>query len=182
MKRVLLPALLFAVPILSHAGTEAEERLEALGLLIKHSETVACDTTFRGHKSARELLKNVHTIERDEEIGSATYYILWGGDMGCNRGAGTSSWFVSEVGRHSDSRPFMVRTNHAFGERFASEVNPRFIRELQRTGDRQFVVVSSELAGNDANNFPSSRYRYTLEMQQGVWQVVDKKFLGRNEY
>ncbi|MCV2218176.1 hypothetical protein [Thauera sp. Sel9] len=182
MTHILLPALLLVASGLSHAGTEAEERLEALGVLIEHSETVACDTTFIGHKSARELLRNVHAMERDEEIGSATYYILWGGDMGCNRGAGTSSWFVSEVGRHSDSRPFMVRTNHVFGEQFASEVNPRFIRELKKTGDRQFVVISSEHAESDANNFPSKRYRYTLEMRQGVWQVVDRKFLGRNEY
>ncbi|MFT3759976.1 hypothetical protein [Thauera sp.] len=182
MKRTLLSALLLAASSVSHASTEAEERLEALAVLIKHSETVACDTTFLGHKSARELLKNVHTIERDLEIGSATYYILWGGDMDCNRGAGTSSWFVSEVGRHSDSRPFMVRTNHAFGEQFVSRINPRFIKELKQTGDRRFTLVSSEHAEDDADNFPSNRYRYTLEMQQGGWQVVDRKFLGRNEY
>ncbi|MFT4101844.1 MAG: hypothetical protein QM674_12560 [Burkholderiaceae bacterium] len=181
MKKILLTAALLAAASQSHAGADTPERRQALDVLIRHAATVACDTTLEGREPSAELLENVHAVERGETIGSATYFILWGGDMGCNRGSGTSSYFVSEVGRYSDSRPFMVRSNHAFGEVLGQVVNPRFIRKLEKTRDGRFVIVSSEHAENDPNNFPSDSYRYTLEMRDGRWQVVDREFLGKNE-
>lgn len=181
MKEILLISALLAVSAPSLADTEAQQKRLALDVLIRHAATVACDTTFEGRKSSRDLIKNVHAVERDQTIGSATYFILWGGDMGCNRGAGTSSYFVSEVGRYSASRPFMVRSNHAFGDVLGKAINPRFIRKLEKAGDGRFVIVSSEHAENDPNNFPSQRYRYTLEMKEGKWQMVGREFLGKNE-
>ncbi|MFT3718231.1 hypothetical protein [Pseudorhodoferax sp.] len=182
MKTTLLAALLLGASTLAQADTEAQEKLQALEVLVKHSQTVACDTTFEAHPGAAENYANIHTVERDAAGGWSTYFILWGGDMGCNRGSGTSSYFVSEVGRYSASRPFLVRSNAAFGQVLGQVVDPRFIRKLERAGDRRFVIVSSEHAGNDPNNFPSNRYQYLLEQQQGTWRVTERKFLGKNRY
>lgn len=184
MRNVLLTAALLAAVTLSHAAdadANARDQRQALDVLVRHAATVACDTTLKGRKPSPKLLRNVHTVERDAAVGSATYFILWGGDMGCNRGSGTSSYFVSEVGRYSDSRPFLVRTNHAFGDVLGETINPRFIEKLEGERGGRFVIVSSEHAENDPNNFPSNRYRYTLEMKEGQWQVTGRAFLGKNE-
>ena len=83
-------------------------------------------------KSVRKFLKNVYTIEPDEEMGSATYFILWDGDIGCNGGSATPSFMISEVGRFTESRPFLVLNNDAFGEDFSKNINSRFIEKLQK--------------------------------------------------
>lgn len=49
-------------------------------------------------------------------------------------------------------------------------------------GDGQSVVIFSAHVGSDADTFPSKRYRYTLEMWQGAWQVAGEKSLGRDAY
>lgn len=69
------------------------EKTEALQLVKKYSETVACETTFEREKNLEALSKDVYPMERDDEYGSATHYVLWGGDLGCAGGSGT--WFYT---------------------------------------------------------------------------------------
>ena len=181
-----LPAVLLAAaaPTSSFAQskTESEEKIIALTVLKKYSETVSCGSSFEEEKSVRKFLKNVYTIERDEEMGSATYFILWDGDMGCNGGSGTHSFIISEVGRFTESRPFLVLNNDAFGEDFSKNINSRFIEKLQKINNDKFLVVSSEHGENDANNFPSRKYQYTVDRIKFQWKVTSKKYLGKNIY
>ena len=44
-------------------------------------------------------------------LSSPSNYILWNGDIGCNSGTGTHSYYVSEVSRFSPNRPLLVTTN-----------------------------------------------------------------------
>lgn len=109
MKRALLGLVLMSACLpAAMAASERDEKLQVLQLVKTYSATVACDTTFEGGKPLSAQLDKVFTIERDPEAGLASYYVLWGGDKGCNGGSGTSSFFVSEVGRYSSSRPLLV--------------------------------------------------------------------------
>ncbi len=158
------------------------EKIAALTVLKKYSETVSCGSSFEEEKSVRKFLKNVYTIERDVEMGSATYFILWDGDIGCNGGSATHSFIITEVSRFTESRPLLVQNNDAFGEEFSKSVNLRFIEKIQQINSNKFVVISSEHVNDDANNFPSKKYQYTVEKIKHQWKITDKKYLGKNNY
>jgi hypothetical protein len=177
---VTLLAMLFATSSLAQAKSESEEKVMALTVLKKYSETVACDTNFKEEKSVQKFLKDVYTIERDPELGSATYFILWSGDIGCNGGSGTNSFIISEVSRFTESRPLLVQNNDAFGGEFSKSINPRFIEKIQQINEKKFLITSSEHSGDDANNFPSKKYQYTLEQKDYKWKLTNKKYLGKN--
>ena len=178
MKRALLGVMLMSawLPV-AMAASERDEKLQVLQLVKTYSATVACDTTFEGGKPLSAQLGKVFTIERDPEGGMASYYVLWGGDKGCNGGSGTSSFFVSEVGRYSSSRPLLVLSDEAFGKGFDA-INPRFIQSIQQHSPSSFTVISLEHADKDGNNFPSKKYQYELRQQKGSWVMVKRSFLG----
>lgn len=178
----LFVCLLAATPAFSQSKTEADEKIAALTVLKKYSETVSCITNFEEEKSVRKFLKNVYTIERNEENGSVTYFILWHGDIGCQGGSGTNSAMISEVSRSYGSGPLIVQNNDAFGEDFSEKINMRFIEKIQQVSDSRFLVVSSEFGDHDANNFPSWKYQYTVDKIGFQWKVTNKKFLGKNTY
>lgn len=160
----------------AYAESELEEKVKVLSVMKKYSEAVACGTTFEVEESLEPFLKDTYTVSYDPDYGS-TYYVLWGGDVGCNGGSGTHSYYISEVGRYSDSRPFLVLNDNAFGELFSLGINSRFIESVKMVGSRHFVVVSSEFSEGDANNFPSLKYQYALKYQGAEWKVTDKKLL-----
>lgn len=178
MKKLLLTIGISSISY-AHADNELVEKATVLGVLKKYSETVACSTNFEEKESLELFLKNVYTMERDPDTGSATYYILWEGDMGCPGGSGTYSYYISEVSRQSDSRPFLVQNDDAFGDDVAKTVNSRFIENLKRIDSNKFTIVSSEFAENDSNNFPSIKYEYTIQRkgQWSPWMVTTKKLI-----
>lgn len=108
---LLLITLLFAIQV--HAGNESQEKIAVLNVIKNYSGAVACSTNFEDGDSLDSYLKNVYTIDRDDESGFATYYVLWSGDMGCMGGSGTYRYFISELSRHTNTRPFLgkVRTS-----------------------------------------------------------------------
>lgn len=163
----------------AHADNELVEKATVLDVIKKYSETVACSTNFEENESLESFLKNVYTIDRDPDTGASTYYILWEGDMGCPGGSGTYSYYISEVSRHSDTRPFLVQNDDAFGNDVAKKVNPRFIENLKKIDSNKFTIVSSEFAENDSNNFPSIKYEYTIQRKEqwSPWLVTTKKLI-----
>lgn len=79
MKKLII--LLLALCSFTYAGNttiESEEKIMAIEVLKKYSQTVACSTNFdmEKKKSLSYFLKNVFTIERDAEYGTATYFVL----------------------------------------------------------------------------------------------------------
>lgn len=183
MKKIILVSMLLAFSSLSYGKTELEEKMEALKVLKKYSETVACDTSFDDSTSLKDFLQDVYTIERDPEAGTATYYVLWRGDKGCAGGSGTSWWMVSEladINSIDKSIEFLVQNDDAFGNDFNEKINSRFIEKLQKINAKKFIVISSELSGDDSPNFPSKKYQYTLERNGYSWKVTQRKYLGKN--
>ena len=102
-----------------------------------------------------------------------------GGDIGCNGGSGTFSFYVSEVGRYSLRRPFLVLNNEAFGKIFSEKINTRFIKSVEMVNNKYFIITSSEYAKNDSNSFPSRNYKYHLKRKNGFgdWKLVKKDLI-----
>ena len=162
--------------------TEVDEKIDVVSLVRKYSETVSCGSHFEEEKSNKKFINNIHTIEKDLELGIRTYFMLWDGDIGCNGGSGTHSYIVSEVGRYSDSRPLLVRNDNAFGDEVAKKINFRFIKKIQQISPTKFFITSSEHLDKDANNFPSQSYRYQVDLIKYQWKVTSREFLGKNAY
>ena len=174
---LLLITLLFAIQV--HAGNESQEKIAVLNVIKNYSGAVACSTNFEDGDSLDSYLKNVYTIDRDDESGSATYYVLWSGDMGCMGGSGTYRYFISEVSRHTNTRPFLVQNNEAFGLDIENKINFRFIESVTKINSNHFSIVSSEFADGDSNNFPSLKYKYTIKTKglRGPWYVTNKTLI-----
>jgi hypothetical protein len=180
MKKALLLTMLISFIGQAIAETELEEKVKVLNVLKKYSETVACGTSFEEQDSLESFLKDVHTIERNtENEGASIYYALWQGDKGCRGGSGTTFFYISEVSRDLSHRPFLVVSDEAFGDEFEKKVNPRFIESVKKINPDHFIVISSEFAENDANNFPSKKYQYILQRQNWVWKITSRKLLEK---
>ena len=177
-----LSSLFLCLNASAQGKTEVDEKLDVISLVRKYSETVACMSHFEEEKSDRKFLNNVYPIERDKEIGIATYYMLWDGDIGCNGGSGTSSYIVSEVGKYSDSRPLLVRNDNAFGDSVTQKINFRFIKKIQQISSTKFFITSAEHQDKDANNFPSQSYRYQVDLVKNQWKVTSRESLGKIDY
>lgn len=179
---VMLTPMLISTPTFAQSKTEVDEKIEALKVLRKYSETVSCESSFEKEKSAQKLLKNVYTIDFDPEMGFSTFFILWDGDVGCNGGTGTHSFIISEVSRYSNSRPILVQNNDAFGEDVSKNINQRFIEKIQQINRNKFIIMSSDFADDDSNNFPSKKYQYTVDLINYKWKVTNKKYIGKKTY
>lgn len=160
----------------AYAESELEEKAKALSVLKKYSETVACDTNFEDQNSLEPFLKDIYTIERDE-MGNATYYVLWQGDRGCSGGSGTRSFHVSKVSRDSRIKPFLVNSDTAFGKQFSEEVNSRLIESVKKINSDHFIVTSGDYSENDPNCCPSLKYQYDVQRENWKWKVTSKTLL-----
>ena len=58
-------------------------------------------------------IKDVILAYKDN-FGETSYFVLWGGDISCAGGTGTSSYYISEVGKYRDTNPFLVIQRDVF--------------------------------------------------------------------
>lgn len=183
MKKILLltlSTLTISFNVKAQEVSDINEKLAVVSLVRKYSETVSCGSHFEEEKSDRKFLNNIYSIEKDQEIGIATYFMLWDGDIGCNGGSATHGYIVSEIGRYSESRPLLVLNENAFGDEILQKINFRFIKKIQQISPSKFFITSSEHQDQDANNFPSQIYRYQVELIKHKWKVTAKEYLGKN--
>ena len=176
VKKLPLLIMLTAFTSQAYAESELEEKAKALSVLKQYSETVACGTNLEEQESLEPLLKDIYTIERDD-LSGATYYVLWQGDVGCLGGSGTTYFYISEIGRDSNAKPFLVKSDNAFGKQFSEEINSRFIESVKKINPNHFIVISSDFSGSDSNNFPSMKYQYVLQRQNWEWKITSKTLL-----
>jgi len=176
MKKLFLLAIALMFTSFLHATTETAEKIMALKVLKKYSETVACSTNFdlESKKPLSYFLNNVFTMQRDSEYGTATYFISWSGDMECAGGSGTNSSYINKVYRDGSSKPFLVINDDAFGKGFA-KINTRFIESIKQLGTGHFEVVASKYAKGDANCCPSLKYQYTILKKNREWIMSNTK-------
>ena len=67
-----------------------------------YASVVACDTTFEVNDGSKNM-NNIIFFSKDGE--EEVYLVLWGGDVGCEGGSGTSSFYLSEITQLSHLKP-----------------------------------------------------------------------------
>ena len=108
-KKSLIGTLLSLTLINPSFASEQTERTQVLKTINNYIGSVAC-------ANSKIQSKDIFKIDSDKDSGVATYYVLWVGDKGCQGGSGTMSFYISEVTRYSNSRPFLVMSDDAFGD------------------------------------------------------------------
>ena len=167
------------------ATTEAQEKIQVLNVIKKFTESVSCGTQPIS-------LKNIYTVERDIKYGRSTYYVLWFGNVGCDDGNASESFYITEVYRGSGNRPFTVyaafieSSIYAFGDDIG--INYRFIQDVKKINSKQFEIVSWKHAddkwgGKDGgSNFPANKFKYTLEkVGYKGWKITNQVLLEQNK-
>lgn len=194
--RFLTLVLISVSSSLNAASTIQQEKQQVLAVAKKYAESTACATTFDKDTPAQERtnLQDVFLDSRDTELGEATYYVLWGGDIGCLGGSGTFYMMLSVVSRWSDYRPFLVTTASIFdqedlGGTEAGQINSRFIESVAMVQPNVIEVVSWNFAdtkygGKDEDGtIPANKFRYIMrfDTQNGKWKVVQQTLLEQNK-
>ncbi|WHP04901.1 hypothetical protein QLH32_12720 [Acinetobacter corruptisaponis] len=172
----------------SHALTESQEKVQALNVMKKYAEATACMTTFEKGEERLTTIKDVFTIDRDPSLGSSSYFILWGGDQGCNGGSGTWSSIISEVSRFSENRPFLVQNLDALGTDIYETINFRFIESVKKPQPKTLEIISWNYAddkygGKDGgNNFPANKFKYIVKQDnENEWKVISQTLIKQNK-
>ena len=189
---LILANLVFVQPTAAKSQTtqsQNAEKAQVLQLIKKHVEVSACTTTLDKNNYPQHMtdIDDVYQIERDKKRGSVTYFVLWGGDMGCDGGSGTWSYHVSTVEKQSSYKPFMVINDRAFGSALSADINFRFLESMKQLSADTFEIISWNYAddkygGKDAgNNFPANKFKYTVQYQKGQWQVSKQVLLEQNK-
>jgi len=186
--------LMMGVNVAASAETELQEKQDVLKIMKKYAESTACETSFEKEASPDGRvtgLRDVNTIERDAEMGSSSYFVLWSGDVGCQGGSGTNSSYLSEVSRFSDTRPFLVTAQDVLGDKIqggeAGQINMRFTESIKKLANGNLEIISwnyadKKFGGKDGgNNFPANKFKYTLafDSKSNQWKVVNQILLGR---
>lgn len=187
LNKILASLLTISLSGFAFAATESSEKVQVLNVMKKYVEATSCWHSFEKDSDFKKTtIADVYPIYSDKEIGLSEYYVFWGGDKGCNGGSGTMSFFMSEVAKYSDSRPFVVMNDDAFGDDI--DINFRFIESVKQIKNDQFEIVSWNYAddkygGKDGgNNFPANKFKYILANVKGEgWKITKQVLLKQNK-
>ena len=168
------------------ATPKSAEKHQVFNVMKKYAEAVSCGHTFDGISDfERTTIDNVYLISNDSDTGNTVYFVLWGGDVGCNIGSATTSYYMSEVSRYSKSRPFLMQNEYAFGNDI--NINFRFIQSVKQIKGDQFEIISWNYAdekygGSDGGtNFPANKFKYTVtNVGDGEWKITHQVLLEQN--
>nr|WP_227591460.1 hypothetical protein [Acinetobacter sp. Marseille-Q1620] len=167
-------------------ANNSEEKLQILNVIKKYAESVSCENTFEKNAEVKRTnIDDVYLISSDKDLGDTTYFVFWAGDIGCNLGTGTQSYYMSEVSRFSNNRPFLVKSDFAFGEDI--DINFRFIESVKQTQKNQFEIISWNYAddkygGKDGgNSFPANKFKYVLKNAGNGWKIINQSLIKQNK-
>lgn len=140
--------------------------------------------------------KDIFTIDRDEESGYSTYFVLWSGNKNCDAGIASQSFYVSEVSKISN-RAFTVKSDDAFGgnsEEFWTQekitvpyINYRFIESIKQIKPDSFEIIAwnyadDKFGGTDSGNNPANKFNYTLQLTESEgWKITNQTLLEQNK-
>ncbi|NNP72096.1 hypothetical protein A7P53_06410 [Acinetobacter defluvii] len=180
----ILGLCLFALSVTSNANN-IDERTQVFNIMKKYVESTACGHTFESSGDLnRTNINNVYLISNDRDTGNTVYFVFWGGDVGCNVGSGTMSYYMSEVSRYSKSRPFLVQNNDAFGKNV--NINFRFIQNIRKIKNDEFEIISWNYADDKyggvdgGNNFPANKFKYIVKNSDGGWHISKQSLIEQN--
>ncbi len=169
-------------------ATDLRGHWEVVKIMNNYISSIACEAD-------KVKVDDVIKIGETNEFGGATYYALWGGDIGCSGGSGTHSFYISEVSKFTDSRPLLVITNDALGDNNEEywntekqSINYRFLKSMKKIDDKTLEIVSWDYAdkkfgGSDGGNMgPANKFRYIVSYidEQG-WRITNQQLLEQNK-
>lgn len=185
-RKIIISVLLSTSSLGATYASELSEKNDVIRIMNNYTSSISC-------MNDKTQLKDIFTIDKPSENGS-TYYVLWNGDIGCNGGTGTHSYYISEVSRFSKNRPLLVTTNDAFGDNNEkvwnsdkSSINYRFIKSVKQISSNEFEVVSyayadEKFGGVDGGNMgPANKFRYSVNLvgDEG-WKITKQVLLEQN--
>ena len=175
MKKLLL-VLLFSLGLMEASSNKEKE--EVLKVIKNYANSVACATTFDipdGGTSIKDVI-----LAYKDNFGETSYFVLWGGDISCAGGTGTSSYYISEVGKYRDTNPFLVIQRDVFS--FLEDINFRAIIRFKKLDENKYEIVSIDYGNDDSNCCPSLKQKYIVSQVKGSWKVLEKTFIEKIKY
>ena len=186
-KKLIAGILISSFSLGSTYASELSEKTNIVRIMNNYITSISC-------MNDKVQLKDIFTIDKPSENGSI-YYVLWNGDIGCNGGTGTHSYYVSEVSRFSPNRPLLVTTNDAFGDNNEAfwntdkaSINYRFIQSMKQVSPSEFEIVSYDYAddkfgGVDQGNMgPANKFSYTVSLVENEgWKITKQVLLEQNK-
>ena len=190
-KIILLSSLLVCNLAVAYEDESAEYKVssnelnnakyEVLDKAKQYAQSVACSTTFDEDSGEMTTVNNVYPLQYRKWSSnsgvSGSFLVLWGGDVGCMGGSGTSGYSLTEFQRMSDTRSFTVLNTDLLEDLYElSEINTRFIQDVSYNDrTKSLEIVSYAFAPNDSNSSPSYKYRYNFKKSDSdTWNLSEK--------
>lgn len=109
----------------------------------------------------------------DDEF-AKKFIVIWEGDVGHFGGSGTWGPVLAEVTEGSFGQLFVEYTDKHF------ETGLRCIDEVEGFVDGVLIVTGYKYHQDDSNNFPTLKYRVSLEKSQvNKWEITSEEFISR---
>ena len=189
MKRILMLGVLGFGSLHAAASNEIEDKQLVLKIMKQYSEVTACASTFTkdADNGKQTTIHDITTVEYNKSDNSYVFYVLWGGDLGCQGGSGTLSSYVTEVAKYGGNwKPYTIKTDYAFGQ--DTDLDYRYIESVKKISPFEFEVISwanadSKYGGVDGgSNFPANKFRYTLKRERfEPWKVTHQALLEQRK-
>lgn len=136
-----------------------------------YANAISCGDVKVGAKDIAALVPYKTMDDRMD----AKYAVLWGGDIGCAGGSGTSTTNIAIV-TVSTGDSFVV--NPLQSSPAINFESVRFVERIVGNTRDTLILEGLEHGPNDSNNFPSIKIRFTLRVdEKGNWKLVEKKVM-----
>lgn len=186
LKKILVSTLICWSTVNVTFASELSEKNAVVRIMNNYVSSIACSEN-------KVQLKDVFTVQKPSESGSI-YFVLWNGDVGCEGGTATHSYYISEVSNFSPSRPLLVKSNDAFGDNNEehlnsnkASINYRFIQSIKQIDPYEFEIISYAYAdekygGKDAGNMgPANKFQYNMVFfEDEGWKITKQVLLEQN--
>lgn len=180
---VVLSLLIFSVSV------SADEQIDHVLKVAKmHAKVSACGTSFDNDAEHKTTDKDIYLI--DSDVYQKKYIVSWSGDLGCAGGSGTFGQIFTEISSANAAEyKYVVMNDDAFGMYGDNDnfmFNMRFVELVKQLSKDKFEIVSSDFSSEQCgdsgmNNFPSTKYKYTMEKdKRDNWRLESKVFLSCN--
>ena len=142
---------------------------------LRYIEAVSCE---HGGVAAKDIAAlGAYGFDEGRSYPTATYAVVWSGDIGCMGGSGTVSSNILVV-RVGPTPEFLVDPN-ASSPVVHFEIPVKYVDKLVGNTADQLVLEGFDYGPNDASCCPSIHKRVTMQVdEKGNWKTLKQRTLG----